>query len=273
MMSFHRQTLELLGYEPALSPEAVAVLTQVERQRGFRFPAALWEWYSLDGAVPLLARYSNADPPVRLAELGGALTDPYTGEPMDLLTRGLLPIRFENQAVCVWAVRLGVGEDPEVVVDYDSGLRDWLWCASSFSSHVYCWVWDYSFIFPGKYKAMANANSSNEAALLGFFRSEFQERPSTGGWPSARQYRFEREGQRILLWTGDRANCFLAAPSTDLIVELVRCVHQAVPTAAPFVLPYWADRQLSETLAGIVWSCSRSGTDASGGSDAEDPPF
>jgi len=77
------------------------------------------EWYEQEDACRLLLYYSNGDPLLEIAELCAPLHDTHRGGPHDLFARGLLPFRFENQGVCVWAVQLSGSDDPPVVVDLE----------------------------------------------------------------------------------------------------------------------------------------------------------
>jgi len=51
---YHAQVLALLGHPPRLSGVAVGAIEQCEATCGRRLPAAIREWYSLEGAGELL---------------------------------------------------------------------------------------------------------------------------------------------------------------------------------------------------------------------------
>src|SRR5262249_52827308 len=152
-----------------------------------------------EGATDLLLKYSNADPVIRIGELGEPLTNIGGGEPEDLIGCGLLPIRFENQAVYIWAVRLDGSDDPPVAVTCNEPMWEWWDCDPSFSSHIYSWVWDYSLIHFAPYRAGCVVRS-NQADYLRALRAEFKEGPQSFNIPAGRQYRFQRGDQRVLLW-------------------------------------------------------------------------
>ena len=61
MLRFHQATFDLLGREPTVDSAAVALLDERERVLGIRLPTVVREWYSLEGAVEILATYSNMD--------------------------------------------------------------------------------------------------------------------------------------------------------------------------------------------------------------------
>jgi hypothetical protein len=119
----------------------------------------------------------------------------------------------ENQAVCVWALRLDGGDDPPVVVACDPDL-EWRPCAESFSAFVGCEVWDHSEIWDetgARILLQAQATPLREADLL-FLRARFTEAATTRGWPGNNQYRFERDDVRVLVWDGeDQADWFITA--------------------------------------------------------------
>jgi hypothetical protein len=132
MASFHRATFELLGTQPRVNAVAIEALERTERRLGFRLPRSVREWYSYQGSLSILAKHSNADPPIPLSEF--AVTES--------ATERFLPIRWENQGVCTWAILLDDSDDPPVFVDVDSDGARWqchaptLRCASMSTRHV-----------------------------------------------------------------------------------------------------------------------------------------
>ena len=118
MASFHRATFELLGTEPQTSTAAIGELERTERRLGIRLPPSIREWYSNDGALPILAAHSNDDPPIPVQEF--SFTESTAGR--------LIPIRHENQGVCTWAILLDGSDDPPVLVEVDSDGIMWQPC-------------------------------------------------------------------------------------------------------------------------------------------------
>src|SRR5258708_31688011 len=74
-LHFHQATMDLLGQVPAFSDASLALLERQEQRCGLSFPAAVREWYAIEGAVTLLDRYSNQDPAVPLERLGAELAE------------------------------------------------------------------------------------------------------------------------------------------------------------------------------------------------------
>ena len=80
----------LLPALPPFSGTAAEAFDRRGRERGIRFPDAVREWYSFDGAVDLLRHYSNADHPLPIEKFGEPLPNSYGGGPRDFLTQGLV---------------------------------------------------------------------------------------------------------------------------------------------------------------------------------------
>lgn len=207
-----------------VSPSAAKALAEVEERIWRGLPASVREWYEQEDACQLLLDYSNGDPPLEIERFGEALRDTHGGGPHDLLARGLLPFRFENQGVCVWAVHLNGSDDPPVVIDYDTQFKIWKPCAASFSEHVYTWVWDWSLVLQRDLLIQAQHDPLSPEAMS-FLKMHFAAGPVTAGWPADNQYRFSRGDQRILISASDGwANWHLAADSDDSLAELAAAV-------------------------------------------------
>ncbi len=209
-IKYNRDAIPLLPTPPQFSDRAVEGLGRRERELGIRFPDAVREWYSLEGAVDLLRQFSNTDHPVPIEKLGEPLPNWRRAGPRDFLAQGLVVFIRENQFVCNWAFRLDESPDPEVLVKIDTALEDeWLRCADTFSTFVYCQVWDYR---QGGTQVSAQ-EVALDAADLQFLSATFPKRPSTHGWPGKTNYRFEAENGHILLWDGENrgADWFISA--------------------------------------------------------------
>jgi hypothetical protein len=113
--NYHSSTFQLLGVEPEKTRATVSLVEDVEIHLGLKLPESVRDWYGRDGAMQILAKHSNDDPPVPIQDLSIIEQHP----------NRLLPIRHENQGVCTWAVALDGSQDPPVLVDVDSGGKNW----------------------------------------------------------------------------------------------------------------------------------------------------
>jgi hypothetical protein len=221
LLTYHADTIALLGTDVDTSHDAAALIQQIEREFGFTFPASLREWYSLANAHEILHEHSNDDAPVPIEEMLRPRTDTNGGGPHDLLSQGLIPIRYENQAVAVWAVRLDGTDDPPVVVDVDTQFRKWRPCATSFSQFLYTCVWDCRMVqFQDAFACTDNVPF--DESQLDFLRATFNEGPTTSGWPRDRTYRFCLGSQALLFWADDVADWFLGADNEQDLESLIR---------------------------------------------------
>jgi hypothetical protein len=215
MASFHRTTLELLGTQPRTSTAALGEVERTERRLGMRLPPSVREWYSYDGALPILALHSNGDPPIPVEEF--SLTESTAGR--------LLPIRWENQGVCTWALLLDGSDDPPVVVDVDSDGTAWQPLAETFSTYVYTCVWDYHVVL--RQPALVQAqNAPLSPRALHALQGLFDERPRTFGWPGSTQHRFAGDQHGVLIWaTADQqADWFVGAFDASSLESALRLV-------------------------------------------------
>lgn len=224
-MRFHAETLKLLNVTPAISDSAVAELDALEARIGRRLPGSVREWYSLDGACALLRQYSNDDWPLEVREFGLPRTDTHGGGPHDLLARGLVVFRYENQGVCVWAFGLDGTDDPPAYVDVNSQFKTWTKCAPTFSEHLYAWMWDYAKVLTKELLVQAQNKPLSETAL-GFLKGNFDMGPESYGWPGDAQYRFSKDDQRILIWASvDQVDWWLTADREESLQALIETVR------------------------------------------------
>lgn len=222
-LNYHDEAAKLLPRGLRLSDSAAEAVRKREMELGFSLPAAIREWYSIDGAHSLLATYSNNDWPIELKDLGTPFDDWFGGGPKDFVAEGLLLFMCENQGVCNWAVKLDGTPDPPVVVEVDTAPKAvWLPCADRFSIFIWCQIWDYSFREVGV-AAQEIELSPNDLALL---KSHFRELPTTNRWPGNANYRFENECGAILIWDGgDRgADWFAWSRTTSGLKALLRSI-------------------------------------------------
>ena len=98
----------------------------------------------MEGAVEIIARFSNADHPVSIEEMGCSLIESGRECLPDPRKCTFLVFKRENQGVCAWAVLLDASADPPVFLDFDSRFNSPVKCSDSFSQYLYSCVWDYS---------------------------------------------------------------------------------------------------------------------------------
>ena len=250
-LRYHAATLALIDEELAFSAAAQKTLDQLERLHGITLPASVREWYSLDNAVAILAKYSNRDAPVQLTDLGGMqsyhdLQVRISGE-FDIVATGYLPVLVENQAVCTWALDLTTeAEDPPVVLaDYNvTPTTMWIPCTDTFSRFVYTRVWDAMGTFFTRFLQTSIATMPVTSNMLDCLEQQLTRGTTNMFMPEVQAHRFGRSSQGMLLLESVEGN---TQPRTSLF--------------APQWLPHfdchiWADSEEEmELLLQIVSEC------------------
>jgi len=113
-----------------------------------------------------------------------------------------------------------------VVVDVDSRFHTWMSCGVTFSEHLHAWMWDFALVLQNDLLLQAQNEPLSDAALQ-LVRQHFDAGPSTLGWPGRAQYRFSRDGQRILIWANDdQSDWFLAADTKEGLRALLSTVRE-----------------------------------------------
>ena len=200
-LKYHGDAVGLLAKAPPFSQSATDAIQERQRELGVSLPASVREWYSLEGAVAILRRFSNDDRPIPVSRLGEPFSDWYSGGRRDFVSEGLLLFLCENQGVCNWAVKLNGGPDPAVLVEVDTAPDAvWLPCAKSFSVFVWCQIWDHP---QNGWLAVSAQEADLSPTDLGFLRSRLRKLPTTHGWPGESNYRFQNRCGRILIWDGE----------------------------------------------------------------------
>jgi hypothetical protein len=215
MASFHAATFELLGTPPRVSTAAFSELERTEQRLGARLPPAVREWYAYDGALSILATHSNDDPPIPVQEF--SLRESSAGR--------LIPIRRENQGVCIWAVLLDGSDDPPVLVDVDTDGAVWQRLTESFSTYVYTCVWDYRVVLRRPALVQAQNRPLSPQALQ-TLQGLFEGGPRTSGWPGSAQYRFGGDRHGVLIWADEsqQADWFVGAVDASSLESALRLV-------------------------------------------------
>jgi hypothetical protein len=190
-LKYHQATLDLLGIEPELPPRRLGVIQGRERLCGVRFPAAVKEWFAVEGVEALFHDNTNHDHLQKVGELG----DPREA------AQGYLRVARENQAVVAWYVRLEEGDDPPVYDNNDEWNEDlsetnWQLCWQSFTNFIFDMI--SSNHFGGWYSGMHLAAEDLMPDSEGFqlLRARFQQGPTTEVG-NAKAYRFAGGSFRV----------------------------------------------------------------------------
>lgn len=191
-MSFHSATFGLLDAEPRILLSARQRLDETELRLGIKLPVSLREWYERESALRILSEHSNDDPPIEVSSF--ALTQWHS--------QTLLPIRYENQGVCTWAVNLDGSDDPAVFVDVDTNGKHWNVLAQRFSDYVYSCVWDYKVVLQQPALVQAQNRALTEAAVEAL-TTTLKPEMVTHGWPGSTQFRFRGSHHGVLIWAAD----------------------------------------------------------------------
>ena len=134
----------------------------------------------------------------------------------------VLLISIENQGVCAWGVPLS-DPDPPVLVggDLAAGVDDTTVAyARSVEDYVAARRWDHACL--NRMPLIQAQAAELDARSLAMLRERYDEQPSTKGWPGAVQYRFERGGVRILLWSSrDQCDWWISSARPDQLPEAV----------------------------------------------------
>jgi hypothetical protein len=150
-VSYHQNLFDLLDQELPLSAEAVRMIEECERRCGRALPAAVREWYSLEGTVhlhpsgewpdpneegSLWHAFSNGDHPRPLAEVLEVFAQAWPPGPEG----GFVRIVTENQGCARWYIPADGSDDPPVWCDNDrADVQDWT-KEEPFSTFVFGWI-------------------------------------------------------------------------------------------------------------------------------------
>jgi hypothetical protein len=189
-----------------------------ERAVGFGLPAAFRELVVSDAWPGFLKRFSNSDQPVLIQNFAASRWQAY-----DPIAADLLPFMIENQGVCTWAIRLNGNDDPEVLVEVDSGTPpQWQRCAEAFSQWLECQVRDALLSDRMLFAAQA---APLEDLTLDHLTLKFAEGPRTYGWPGRVNYRFHGTLGDLLLWAADdQCDWWIAPSSLGCALELLQAL-------------------------------------------------
>ena len=221
-IQYHAETLSLAGWK-ALSPAAVdRRVSAIESAIGHQLPASLRELMATECWPGFLEQFSNCDRPIAVEDLLRSRWPSY-----DAIGNRVLPFMIENQGVCTWAVALDTGDDPEVLVEVDSGNPPtWRHAAETFSLWLRTQVLDHQLLERALFAAQAEPLS---AAALAGLEAAFDQGPRTFGWPGETVYRFHSSLGFLLLWAGiDQCDWWIAPTTVDTATALL----DALPLAS-----------------------------------------
>jgi hypothetical protein len=232
-----RAAIELLAAAGFDVTPAQAPVVERQSRLGIHLPSAVAEWYALPAAHQLIAT-NSCDELVPLSTLGEPV--PFwpktTGQGFldrDFLREGLLFLGSENQGVVLWAVPVNEGPDPRVMVDKSPPDGSWVSFAETFSDYAETLVWDLLMFghgfgqghredAPPVWHGVAAQDTSLSDAELAALATTFEKRPCTYGWPTPATYRFERPGQKVLIWAAnDQTDWWICADTPKRLNDLI----------------------------------------------------
>ena len=246
---YHQATFDLLSHTPVISKRSLASLDRLASRLGIALPLSFKEWYSLRGAIRVLATYSNDDHPVFIDQMARSdKNNWHAAKSDDPRSSELLVFMHENQHVCRWAVNLTGADDPPVYVEVDAlPSKGWTLFASKFSVFVYCQVWDWT-PFTANWLGMSAWTEQLTTDDLTFMRERFTAAPQTYSWPGNVTYRFYNELGRVLIWeeTGKVGwNIFASDSRSFGALAQLLCVKEAL-AASLSGFDYRADQVVKE---------------------------
>jgi hypothetical protein len=198
---------------------------------------------------------------------------------VDFVAQGYLPLMFENQGCCLWALRLDGSDDPPVVQagNWHQVAPKWEAVADRFSTFTHARVWSQGRAFQASLWWLSLGGDFGLPARA-YLRARYREGPTTTDWPCGTHHHFERFG--AYLWTIG-AQWMAGAESESALRHLTRevwwlagrgidsweedvvgpMVKQLRAEPPPYPGPGWEDvfkDDLSARFANGLWLHSRS---------------
>jgi hypothetical protein len=205
-LKYHAQALRLLGREPERSAKAVLAVRACEEVCGIRLPAAVREWYTLKGAVEMLAAQDGACGPNSLEGLLDAFVT------VASTPKGRPPPRIQFYGP--WRTNTGYDADLVLNGSDDPPIIDSEPTKKLFSKYVLDMAWWKTTMDGAPGIHIAGQDWWDFAARCGpthltFFTDQFEELPReahpyltwAAGRPDLLGFRFFREGWRVAVAT------------------------------------------------------------------------
>ncbi len=218
-MSSHQALLSELGLEVAVDARISKLLDDDEARLGKPLPRVLRDMYETPGLLDLLDNWSS-----NRFERPGALRT-YSHQPSSPANRPLW-LATENQGVCHWVVPLDGSDDPPVYVtgDLRSG-RSVVRYVASLTEFFAAVAWDRTGVDADEVPLIQAQADPLDSASVAFLEQRFDQRATTHGWPCEDNHRFQRDDQRIALWSCDtQCDWWLVAQSPASLQQLVQDV-------------------------------------------------
>jgi hypothetical protein len=186
---------ELYGKARAQRRTPPEVVREIASRLGGKMPAALREWLTYFGDLRTCAGQDNPIPLDRLGQPRAVRL----GVVVDFVAGGHLPLMFENQGCCLWALVLDGSEDPPVVQAGNWHAANPLWesVADRFSTFTCARVWSQRCVFQASLSWMSLSGRFDLAARA-YLRSHYREGPTVTDWPCEVHHHFEHFG--AYLW-------------------------------------------------------------------------
>ncbi len=223
---YHQAAIDLIQHQSEFSSASKELLNRFEERSGIRLPAAVREWYELEGAVELLAAYSNDDHPVPIESFGEGGNEQLRTGVSDGSTLRRLVMLHENQGVCRWAVLLNGSDDPpvEVEIEFTASKPTWQHHADSFSAWIYTRIADHRWLSDIENACALGAQYQRSVpVVVTCLRTMMEEGPRTYAWPGKTNYRFLTEDRTLLIWDQEngQSDWWLSADSLESLTDLV----------------------------------------------------
>ncbi len=224
LTAFHQRTLELADRRRETVAHSEAIVRELEAALRQAIPASFRELLVSNLWPNLLTEFSNCDQPIELRDMLRPQCRKHSA-----VGAGVLPFMVENQGVCTWAIRLQGADDPEVLVEVDSGEPpEWQPAAPTFSEWLNCQVHDHILVQRALFAAQAEPLTT---AMLADLERTFSVGPRTYGWPTPVVHRFSNSAGAILLWAGDDQCDWWVAPTS---LDQARDLLDALPPSGGF---------------------------------------